>query len=83
MPAKKICPLITEYYESVVTERRRHETVPPVDSFSYILNHDCTIDDDNFYVESFDTIDGTRWEIALDVSAQILQYLDEQTAEES
>lgn len=75
------CPLIAEYYESIVSERRRHEIVPPVDPFGFILNRDCTIDDDNFYIESFDTVDGAHWEIALDVSAQILQYLDEQTAE--
>ena len=64
-----------------MSERRRHEIVPPVDPFGFILNRDCTIDDDNFYIESFDTVDGAHWEIALDVSVQILQYLDEQTAE--
>ncbi len=43
------------------------------------LTHICSIDDNNCYVEEFDTLDGTYWEIAVNVEKQLLELLDEET----
>ena len=76
---KMICPLFTGPMEEKAAERKRFEIVPPYDPFNFMLNWDCDLDDNNCYVESFDTLDGTHWEIAVDVSDQVLRLLDEET----
>lgn len=48
---------------------------------TFMLNHTEDIDDRNFYVEEFDTLDGTHWEIAVDIEKQIQEYLDKETAD--
>ena len=59
-------------------EQKRYETMPPHDPFSFMLNHYCSIDDNNCYVEEFDTLDGAHWEIAVDVADHLLDMLDEE-----
>ena len=56
--------------------------MPPHDPFSFMLNHYCSIDDNNCYVEEFDTLDGAHWEIAVDVADHLLDMLDEETKDE-
>ena len=53
--------------------------MPPHDPFSFMLNHTEDIDAHNFYVEEFDTLDGTHWAIAVDIEKQIQDYLDKET----
>jgi predicted lactoylglutathione lyase len=48
-----------------------------------MLNHTEDIDEQNFYVEKFDTLDGTHWEIALDIQQQIQEILDHEAEEQS
>ena len=73
------CPLFNGPVQEEAAERKRFEIVPPYDPFNFMLNRDWDLDDNNCYVESFDTLDGTHWEIAVDVSDQVLQLLDEET----
>lgn len=47
--------------------------------YNFMLNHFCSIDDNNYYVEEFDTLDGAHWEIAVDMDGQLLDMLDEET----
>lgn len=56
--------------------------MPPRDPFSFMLNHCCSIDDNNSYVEEFDTLDGVHWEIAVDVADHLPEMLDEETKDE-
>ena len=44
-----------------------------------ITNHLCSIDDNNCYVEEFETLDGAHWEIAVNIEEQLLEFLDEET----
>ena len=60
-------------------QEKEYSTMPPMDPFSFMLNHYCSIDDNNYYVEEFDTLDGAHWEIAIDVDEQLLDMLDEET----
>ena len=53
------------------------------DPFNFMLNHTEDIDEQNFYVEKFDTLDGTHWEIALDIQQQIQEILDHEAEEQS
>ena len=48
-----------------------------------MLNHTEDIDEQNFYVEKFDTLDGTHWEIALDIQQQIQEILDREAEKQS
>ena len=47
-----------------------------------ITNHLCSIDDNNCYVEEFETLDGAHWEIAVNIEEQLLEFLDEETQRE-
>ena len=60
-------------------QRRQAETMPTYDPFSFMLHHECFIDDNNLYVEQFETLDGVQWEIAVDVEKQMLELLDDET----
>lgn len=75
-------PLFTGPVTEWVEEQKRYETMPPHDPFSFMLNHYCSIDDNNSYVEEFDTLDGVHWEIAVDVADHLLEMLDEGTKDE-
>ena len=79
---KANCPLFTGPVTEWVEEQKRYETMPPHDPFSFMLNHYCSIDDNNCYVEEFDTLDGAHWEIAVDVADHLLDMLDEETKDE-
>ena len=57
--------------------------MPPYDPFNFMLNHIKDIDERNYYVESFDTLDGTHWEISVDIGQQIQELLDEETEEDT
>lgn len=50
--------------------------MPPYDPFNFMLNRTESIDDQNFYVEEFDTLDGTHWAIALDIRQRLQDLLD-------
>ena len=73
---KMDCPLFTGPINGLLATWKEYEKLPPPDPFSFLLNHNCDIDDNNFYVEKFDTLDGTHWEIAVDVGDQFLDLLD-------
>ena len=75
-------PLFTGPVTEWVEEQKRCETMPPRDPFSFMLNHYCSIDDNNSYVEEFDTLDGVHWEIAVDVADHLPEMLDEETKDE-
>ena len=75
---KMNCPLFTGPVNELLAEWKEYEKIPEPDPFNFLLNHNCDIDDNNFYVEEFDTLDGTHWEIAVDVGDQILGLLDEE-----
>ncbi len=79
---RKDCFFIQARLESVASEHRELEFVPPVDSFRFMFNHIDYIDDHNCYVEAFDTPDGAHWEIAVDIDRQLLDKLDEETRED-
>ena len=73
------CPAIKLIWEEEEAERKSAKPVQSDDPFNFILNHNCYIDDNNYYVEEFDTLDGAHWEIALDINEQIQRTLDEET----
>ena len=79
---KANCPLFTGPVTEWVEEQKRYETMPPHDPFSFMLNHYCSTDDNNCYVEEFDTLDGAHWEITVDVADHLLDMLDEETKDE-
>ena len=60
-------------------QEKEYSAMPPMDPFSFMLNHFCSIDDNNYYVEEFDMLDGAHWEISVDVDEQLLDMLDEET----
>ena len=62
--------------------QRNNGIIPPYDPFNFMLNHLCSIDDNNCYVEEFDTLDETHWEIAVNVEKQLLELLDKETQSE-
>lgn len=72
------CPLFTGPVAKMAAQQKRYETMPPRDPFSFMLNHYCSIDDNNCYVEQFDTLDGAHWEIAINVDEQLLDMMDEE-----
>lgn len=76
------CAVLITYRNEAGEEQKRYETMPPHDPFSFMLNHYCSIDDNNCCVEEFDTLDGAHWEIAVDVADQLLDMLDEETKDE-
>ena len=76
---KRDCPLWNTVANDMLEMDRQREETPPYDPFSFMLNHTEDIDDRNFYVEEFDTLDGTHWEIAVDIEKQIQEYLDKET----
>lgn len=79
---KVSCLLFEEIANEMLEERKEHERISEPDPFSFMLNKSCDIDENNFYVETFDTLDGTHWEIAVDIGAQILNYPDEEGRED-
>lgn len=76
------CPAFAQAAEEIRDLQREFEKMPPYDPFNFMLNHTGEIDDHNFYVEKFDTLDGTHWEIALDIQQQIQDVLDRRTEEQ-
>ena len=42
-------------------------------AFSFILKYEVFIDDNNCYVEAFDTLDGAHWEIAVNVNEHFFE----------
>ena len=79
---KASCPALTELEEKWAAEEREYQKIPPLDPFNFMLNYLCSIDDNNCYVEEFDTLDGAHWEIAVNVEKQLLELLDEETQRE-
>ena len=79
---KHDCPLFTGPITEWLKEQKRYETMPPENPFSFLLHRSYSIDDNNFYVEAFDTLDGSHWEISVDVSEHILDLLDNETQHE-
>ena len=77
------CPAFAQAAEQIRTAQREYETMPPYDPFNFMLNHTEDIDEQNFYVEKFDTLDGTHWEIALDIQQQIQEILDRKAEKQS
>ena len=73
------CCAYSALLETWADQEKAYCAMPPMDPFSFMLNHFCSIDDNNFYVEEFDTLDGAHWEIAVDVDEQLLDMLDEET----
>lgn len=76
------CRAFSVIQDKRYAEMAEYEKIPPYDPFSFMLNHLCSIDDNNCYVEEFDTLDGTHWEIAVNVEKQLLELLDEETQSE-
>lgn len=72
------CPAFTQAAEQIRVMKREYERMPPYDPFNFMLNHTEDINEQNFYVEEFDTLDGTHWEIALDIQQQIQEILDQE-----
>lgn len=68
--------------EELVAEQKKYEEIPPRDPFSFMLNREWYIDDNNCYVEAFDTLDGSHWEIAVDINDWLLELLDEETSDD-
>ena len=60
----------------------RSARCPGFDPFDHPQHRESFIDDNNLYVERFETLDGVRWEIAVDVDEQLLEMLDEKTRDE-
>ena len=79
---KMTCPAFSQVAEQMVAQQREYEKMPPYDPFNFMLNHTKDIDDHNYYVETFDTLDGTHWEISVDIEQQLLDQLDEETKED-
>ena len=79
---KMSCPLFTGPMEELVAEQKKYEEIPPRDPFSFMLNRERYIDDNNCYVEAFDTLDGSHWEIAVDINDWLLELLDEETSDD-
>lgn len=78
---KMTCPLFTDLGNEMLEKQREWEYIGPMDPFSFMLNQTEEIDAHNCYVETFDTLDGTHWEIAVDISRQIMEELDAETEE--
>ena len=76
------CPLFTDLANEMLQKHREHERVDPPDPFNFMLNKTEGIDAHNCYVETFDTLDGTHWEIAVDISRQIMEQLEAKIREE-
>ena len=70
------CPSFAQVAEQIRAEVREWEKMPPYDPFNFMLNRTESIDDQNFYVEEFDTLDGTHWAIALDIRQRLQDLLD-------
>jgi len=79
---KRDCLLLNTVANDMLEMERKHEKMPPYDPFNFMLNHTKDIDDHNYYVETFDTLDGTHWEISVDIERQILDHLDEDAEED-
>ena len=79
---KADCPLWNIVENDWSEMKRKSEKMPPYDPFNFMLNRTEDIDERNFYVESFDTLDGTHWEISVDIEQQLLDQLDEETEED-
>ena len=77
------CPLFTDLSYRILKAEREYEKMSPYDPFSFMLNHYMSINDFNCYMEEFDTLDGTHWEIAVDVEKQLLEYLDQEPMAEA
>ena len=75
------CPAFAHVAEQIRAEVREWEKMPPYDPFNFMLNHTKSIDDQNFYVEEFDTLDGTHWAIALDIRQELQDLLDREAEE--
>ncbi len=76
------CQAFSSLQDKWYAEMEEYEKIPPYDPFNFMLNHLCSIDDNNCYVEEFDTLDGAHWEIAVNVEKQLLELLDEETQRE-
>ena len=70
------CPAFAQVAEQIRAEVREWEKMPPYDPFNFMLNRTESIDDQNFYVEEFDTLDGAHWAIALDIRQRLQDLLD-------
>lgn len=64
---------------SMIEDYVRSERNIEYDPFLFLEHHECFIDDNNLYVEQFETLDGVQWEIAVDVDGQLLDMLDDET----
>ena len=71
------CPAFAQIANQMHAEKREYEKIPKYDPFSFMLRHTKDIDDHNCYVEEFDTLDGTHWEIAVDIEKQIQMLLED------
>lgn len=80
---RRTCPAFSQVAEQMLDQQRKYEKIPPYDPFNFMLNHTKDIDDHNYYVETFDTLDGTHWEIALDIEQKIQKYLDRESEDKS
>ena len=76
---RRACPAFAQAAEQMLDQQLKFETIPPFDPFNFMLNHTMDIDDHNYYVETFDTLDGKHWEIALDIEQKIQKYLDRES----
>ena len=65
--------------KSILEDYIRRENNPDYNPFDSLQHHECFIDDNNLYVEQFETLDGAQWEIAVDVGEQLLDMLDDET----
>ena len=73
------CKAFNSLQDKWNAEMKQEQTIPEYDPFSFMLHHECFIDDNNLYVEQFETLDGVQWEIAVDVGEQLLDLLDDET----
>ena len=73
------CCAYNALLETWAAQEKEYCVIPPMDPFNFMLNHFCSIDDNNCYVEEFDTLDGTHWEIAVNVDDKLLDMLDDET----
>ena len=79
---KASCPAFAELEKEWAEEEKQYRRIPPYDPFNFMLNYEAFIDDNNCYVEAFDTLDGVHWEIAVNIEDWLLEYLDEETQSE-
>ena len=77
------CPVCNRHTStSMIEDYARSERDIEYDPFLFLEHHECFIDDNNLYVEQFETLDGIQWEIAVDVGEHLLDMLDDETKDE-